>query len=629
MTNNIILIGNISDFNVIPKELINNKNNKKFSFDLDIHEMLNSKGIEHEIADNLLDQTERLQIFDKMIEFRNWHSKIQSNDYEIEGVNLLKLLDSHELGTLLISHLINLLLIKRIIKKENPTKIITTTIFSKSVRSITKNSDIVIEIFQNDSVKSLFWDKITVKFNFGRKPITFKISKRTYQKIKNLLETTMGFFYDFWFNVNNSKKKSIIFLEFNPQLFSKFFEAMKNFDGDIILINQRRSAIWNKSSLNTIRKSNSKVLKNDKILSKEKKQEIQSLTNKFSHKINELFENSTFFNSLFKIEDVSFWDEIKDTMKNTFSNRLIQYITTIYCAKIIFETTDVKCIVSLNETGETEKSILEFNKNKSPSILLEHGFVERIKKTHRFDVLSDYINFKDKISVWGPIKKEFLIDEYSVDEKKIIVSGSPRHDNYFKSRLERKNNKMLTLLLAPAPLSDIYGSSNTILKLRFNKIIKNILSIVEKLENVKIIVKLHPIQLKHNDEIKSLFQTLNNKIPIYLWTPVIDTINKADIVLVITPDIPGTSTMLLESMILGKPTMNIFFDDKIPEFNHIQKNTTFSILDHFDLENKLQKFLFDKEFQNELIKNADNFVSEYMSNRGNASEKLASILKSY
>jgi len=629
LTNNIILIGNISDFNVIPKELINNKNNKKFSFDLDIHEMLNSKGIEHEIADNLLDQTERLQIFDKMIEFRNWHSKIQSNDYEIEGVNLLKLLDSHELGTLLISHLINLLLIKRIIKKENPTKIITTTIFSKSVRSITKNSDIVIEIFQNDSVKSLFWDKITVKFNFGRKPITFKISKRTYQKIKNLLETTMGFFYDFWFNVNNSKKKSIIFLEFNPQLFSKFFEAMKNFDGDIILINQRRSAIWNKSSLNTIRKSNSKVLKNDKILSKEKKQEIQSLTNKFSHKINELFENSTFFNSLFKIEDVSFWDEIKDTMKNTFSNRLIQYITTIYCAKIIFETTDVKCIVSLNETGETEKSILEFNKNKSPSILLEHGFVERIKKTHRFDVLSDYINFKDKISVWGPIKKEFLIDEYSVDEKKIIVSGSPRHDNYFKSRLERKNNKMLTLLLAPAPLSDIYGSSNTILKLRFNKIIKNILSIVEKLENVKIIVKLHPIQLKHNDEIKSLFQTLNNKIPIYLWTPVIDTINKADIVLVITPDIPGTSTMLLESMILGKPTMNIFFDDKIPEFNHIQKNTTFSILDHFDLENKLQKFLFDKEFQNELIKNADNFVSEYMSNRGNASEKLASILKSY
>jgi len=629
LTNNIILIGNISDFNVIPKELINNKNNKKFSFDLDIHEMLNSKGIEHEIADNLLDQTERLQIFDKMIEFRNWHSKIQSNDYEIEGVNLLKLLDSHELGTLLISHLINLLLIKRIIKKENPTKIITTTIFSKSVRSITKNSDIVIEIFQNDSVKSLFWDKITVKFNFGRKPITFKISKRTYQKIKNLLETTMGFFYDFWFNVNNSKKKSIIFLEFNPQLFSKFFEAMKNFDGDIILINQRRSAIWNKSSLNTIRKSNSKVLKNDKILSKEKKQEIQSLTNKFSHKINELFENSTFFNSLFKIEDVSFWDEIKDTMKNTFSNRLIQYITTIYCAKIIFETTDVKCIVSLNETGETEKSILEFNKNKSPSILLEHGFVERIKKTHRFDVLSDYINFKDKISVWGPIKKEFLIDEYSVDEKKIIVSGSPRHDNYFKSRLERKNNKMLTLLLAPAPLSDIYGSSNTILKLRFNKIIKNILSIVEKLENVKIIVKLHPIQLKHNDGIKSLFQTLNNKIPIYLWTPVIDTINKADIVLVITPDIPGTSTMLLESMILGKPTMNIFFDDKIPEFNHIQKNTTFSILDHFDLENKLQKFLFDKEFQNELIKNADNFVSEYMSNRGNASEKLASILKSY
>ena len=55
----------------------------------------------------------------------------------------------------------------------------------------------------------------------------------------------------------------------------------------------------------------------------------------------------------------------------------------IFNVKYFFNNSDVKCIVHLNEVGETEKSFLEF-KNNIPSILLEHGFVERIEKTKMF-----------------------------------------------------------------------------------------------------------------------------------------------------------------------------------------------------------------------------------------------------
>jgi len=623
------LIGTISDFSVIPQTVIEDKNIKKFSFDYDIHENLNNKKIEHEIADELLNQNERLQIFDKMIEFRNWHSKIRSEDYEIEGVNLLKILDSHEFGTFLMSNLINLMLIKKIIKKENPSKIITTNFFSKIVESIIKDTNTKTEFFQNNSKKSLFWDKITIKYNLGKIPISFNISRRTYGKIKNFLETSMGFLYNFWFNVDNSKKKSIVFLEFNPQLFSKFFESMKDFEGDVILVNQRRSAIWSKSSLDIIRKFNYKILKINNILEKKEKNEINLLTDKFSKRIDSLFEDSAFFNNLFQIEEISFWDLIKETLKQTYLERLSYYISMIYGTKKIFEKSDVKCVVSFNEVGETEKCFLEYNKKRIPSILLEHGFVERIEKTKRFDVLSNYNDFKDKIALWGNVKKEFLITEYDIDAKKIIVTGSPRHDDYFNARQKKKNNETITLLLAPNPISEISGCSSTILKLRFKNIIKNIITIVGKFDNVKIIVKLHPIQLKHNEEIKSIIRKFDDKIPIYLWTSVIDTINQADVVMVISPDIPGTTTMLLESMILGKPTMNIFFDKIIPKFPHVEKNTVFTILDDVNLENNMKKILFDEQFQNELIKNADNFVSKFMSNRGNSSNEFASILKSF
>lgn len=630
MTSQIVLIENTSDFNVIPQSIIEDKDVKKFSFNLDSHKILESNKIEHEIADNILDQKERLQILDKMIEFRDWHSKVKSEDYEIEGVNLLKIFDSHEFGTFLMSKLTNLMLIKRVIEKENPKKIITTNILSKTVELILKGRNIEIEIFQNNSEQSLLWDKITVKYNLGKIPITFNISRRTFLKIKKFLETTMGFFYDFWFDPNTNKKKSIVFLEFNPQLFSKLFKSMKNFDGNIILVNQRRSAIWGRNSIDIIRKSKCKILKIDNIVDNDERTKITLLTEKFSKKFDRLFDDSIFFNNLFKIDDVSFWDLLKETLRRTYSERLFHYITMICNIKNFFDNTDLKCIVSLNEVGETEKSFLEFNKKRIPSILLEHGFVERIGTTKRLDVLSNYVDFKDKIAVWGDIKKKFLINEHGIDAKKIIVSGSPRHDNYFLSRQKKKNKKEITLLLAPNPISDVGGFSYTDLKLRFNKTIKNIFSIVKKFDNVKIIVKLHPIQLKHNEEIKQFFKELDSTIPVYLWTSVIDTINQADAVLVISPDLPGTTTMLLESMILGKPTMNIFFDAKIPEFDHVKNNAVFTVLDDDkNLENNIKKILFDEKFQNELVKNADDYVMKFMNNRGDASEEFASLLKSY
>ena len=628
MTQNIILIENISDFNFIPENIIENKNFKKFSFNLDAHEFLESKKIEHEIADNLLDENERFQIFDKMIEFREWHSKIKSDDYEIEGVNLLKMMDSQEFGSFLIPKLINLITIKRIIEKENPKKIITSTSLSKVIKTIIKNQDIEIKLFENSKDKELlFWDTITIKFNIGKIPIKLNISNDTYLKIKTLFEKILGFVYGFWYNPNNSKKKSLVFLEFNPEFFSNIFKSLKNYDGDIVLVNQRRSAVWGRSSLDAIRKSKCKILKIDNIRNNSEREKIRLLVNEFSKKIDKLFTNSIFFNDFFTIDEISFWELIKETLREKYSQKLFSYISMIFTVKNFFDNSDVKCIVHLNQVGETEKSFLEF-KNNIPSILLEHGFVERIEKTKRYDILSDYPNFNDKIAVWGEIKKKYLIDEYDIDEKKIIVTGSPRHDNYFLSRTKKKNNKQITLLIAPNPISDVSGFSSTNIKLRFKKIITNIISIVKEFDNVKIIVKLHPIQLKHNHEIQLIIKELDNTIPVYLWTSVINTINQANAVIVVSPDIPGTTTMLLESMILGKPTMNVFFDKQIPEFNHVKKNAVFTVLDDDDFSNNFKKFLFDKKFQDDLIDNADNFVMGSISNSNNASEKFASILKS-
>ena len=84
-------------------------------------------------------------------------------------------------------------------------------------------------------------------------------------------------------------------------------------------------------------------------------------------------------------------------MKINYQKKLPSFIQLIYCIKKLFKNQDIRCIVSLNDVGETEKAFHEFNKNNIPSIVLQHGFIERSNETKNFDnldLLISRINFQ-------------------------------------------------------------------------------------------------------------------------------------------------------------------------------------------------------------------------------------------
>ena len=631
MASKVLLIGNVSDIDIISDEILQDEHTKIFSFDLDVHEKLVSKKITHNMADNLLNQEQRMNIFDKLIEFRSWHSNLPSNKIKYENVNLLKLFDSNEFLQSISSKIINSIIIHKIIETEKPSKVFVTTFFSSTIKSIPNNKNFTIHIFDNPFNEELMWDSIPIKFNFGKLNFNFNISKKKYLKLKNIIENSFKLFYNFNFNLNSKNKKNIIFLEFNVQSFSNLFLELKKSDQNVILVNQRRPAIWSKNSFNVVKNSNYKILQLEEILSKEEKVEILKFYHLIIPEINKLWENSIFFNNLFKIDDVVFWDIIKDNLIKSYSEKMYYYVELIASIKKFFDNVDASCIISLNEIGETEKAFLEFNKNKIPSILLEHGFLDKndsVSKVKRYDIMSNYSNFTDKIAVWSETKKSYLIDNYQIDPNRIIVSGSPRHDNYFSSRKNNNNKKEKILLLAPNPINDMDALSTTELKLRFNELIKKIILNIKTLDNVKLIVKLHATSLKHNEEIKLLINKIDKNIPVYLSNSVIDVINSSDAVMVISPE-SGTTTMILESMILGKPTMNIYFENTVPQFNHVKHHAVLSLLDTCDLKDNISKILFDYKFKNELISNADIYLSKYLDYNGNSSKRFAEILKSY
>jgi hypothetical protein len=631
LVSKVILIENIFDVDMISNNEFKDKNTKIFSFNLETHQKLESKKISHEIADNILSRDERNKLFDLCFKLHSWYSNIPPTNFEFEHVNLLKLIDSTGFHLFFMPKLINFVLIKKIIEKESPLEIFSSKIFSTMIQSIIKNNSIITHFFENLSKENFLWDTVPVGFNIGKKNFSFNLSQKKYNKLKNYVELISYNLFKLKFNFNDLKKKNLVFLEFNVIPFSKLFKEMKNFDGNIILVNQRRPAVWNKTSFDIIRKTNCKVLQLNKILTVKEKNNISLLTRNFSDSFNDLWKNFDFSSNLFQFEGISLWNVLKNYLINLYSDKLFSNMQLIASIKKFSNQVDLTCIISLNEIGETEKTFLEFNKKNIPSILLQHGFSDkndRLPEVKRHDALGSYDKFNDKIAVWSEMKKRYLIENYNIDPKRIIVTGSPKHDVYFSSRLKKKNYKEKTILLAPNPISDMTGLSTTKLKLEFNEFIKKLIFTIKNFKNVELIVKLHPFPLKHNEEIKSLIKEIDENIPIYLSNSIIDTINSSDVVLVVSPE-PGTTTMLLESMILGKPTMNIYFEKEIPKFNHVEHDAVFSLLNDCDIKENINKILFDENFQTELIQNADSFISNFLNNRGNSSKTFSEVLKSY
>ena len=147
MVVNLFLINEPTDLDVIDIKQLNSSDSKVFSFNLRVHKSLQKKGIKHEIAENHLSEEDHLKVFDAAVSFREWYkNKPALKDMEYENVNLFSLLDTNEFQSYLIPVLLNFLLIKKIIKSEKPSKIITTSDFSNIVKSLSKRIETELEI---------------------------------------------------------------------------------------------------------------------------------------------------------------------------------------------------------------------------------------------------------------------------------------------------------------------------------------------------------------------------------------------------------------------------------------------------------------------------------------------------
>ena len=207
-------------------------------------------------------------------------------------------------------------------------------------------------------------DQIELRFNVLSKPITIYVSKKTYSKVKNIYENIMCTFFNLWFNPTKNEK-GILLLEFNPAAYKELFMNLNKTNKPIILLNRRRSAIWNKESLKILKKcTNCKILNDKKFLNSNDKSNLSELKKRYHLNLQNLWQNEKLFQRLFSKSGISFWHIVKKKMINLHYNRLDEYLEYLFTVKKALESLNLDSIVMLNETGETENAVLKINKSK-------------------------------------------------------------------------------------------------------------------------------------------------------------------------------------------------------------------------------------------------------------------------
>ena len=624
MVDSLVLIEGSSEINEAIYKITDDDKNKVISFDITAHNALSRLGIVHEKVENYIDINDQ-NLIDKLVidKSHEWYKQEGVSDFlQFENLNLGSLLEL-EITPYFLLIMKNFVGIRRIIEKEKPLFISASPLLGSMVKIIDKNNNIVIQSHTAKMTAALILDRVAISINIGGKLFTIWVSRSLAIKIKNIIESLTNMIFNIKLNLHSvSNKKSIMLIDFNPMLHGHLLKELSRLDENVILLNERRPAVWNLQSLKNVRQCKCKVLRLKDFLNPKLQSIIINKQKELQIRIKEMSLNNK-LEEYFSIADHSFWSSIKENFVSMCLERFNEAIERFELSKELFEKIDVACMLILYAVAPEEKVIIQVAQRfKIPGLILQHGVYPQIQNTERSRILFNIISFTGiKHALWGNETREYFL-QLGVKNDDIILAGSSRHDEFFRMKNKCENNG--TILLAYNYLPETYLGVDTNVFTKFDNILRDVCKISHSVPMKKLIVKLHPGQSIPYDP-THVIHDVNPSTPIYKTQNILDLMKDCDVLVSL-----GPSTILLEAMILGKPTITFAIDPQLYYEDKIFKSgATLLVKTPKDFEDALNNVLFNSEFRNELLQKGKKFVNEYLINQGNSSEFLASFINDH
>ncbi|MBI5859516.1 MAG: UDP-N-acetylglucosamine 2-epimerase [Nitrosarchaeum sp.] len=605
----VILADSLSSIDVIQEYL--KENPVIITFDYSTHKLLTANSIDHEISDDYLDQNEPRQLQKKSLEFSDWFNQEPiKNSLEYNGVNLgaLFFVEFHYFLVPFIKKIVEII---RVFEKYKDATFLATPSLIKMISTITNSATQIGNKVEN----TLLYDQVKVSLS---KSITINLKRDHYLKLKKIFEKVLDLF--FGISEKSEFKKTVLFVEFDTLRYQNLFSNLPKYSLNGVFYGRRHPAFWNWKTYSIIRKSKCKVVTEEKFLGKEINQKIENNISSINSKINKFWDQEEFFKSFFSFQDISFWPIIKSTFVELCKKRMSEAITEIELTIKLFEKVKFTSVLLWSENGFNEQIVLNVaTQFKIPVILLQHGLYRETKEAYEFNKFSGVVPIQSKKFIsWGEATKNYFM-QCGIEESKIHVVGSPIYDDFFEQskQLERKNDYIL--LATSSPTNNIISDLTVKTREKYEHFIQKICKTVVA-ANEKLVIKLHPFQ--DELDITNITEKISPNILVIKHGNFASLVRSCKFLIVI-----DLSTTILEAQIFDKPTLSVSIKDYYLGEPELFKNNSCATADIDSFEKTFQIILKDNDYRNQIIKNGNKFMSEYVSNQGAASKKLLELLE--
>lgn len=613
-----ILVEGKVDLRHIDKNIFN-KDSLIICFDYDSHNSLLNNQIKHKLIEDYFTDEEIKELDELTLKFSTlWYKEKEIEKYlKYENLSLGYLLEL-EIPIYFLKVLKRIVGIKKIIDIEKPNEIISFSL-KNYVEHICKDKEIKLINFGDNIPSGLHFDTMKIPFSFLFFKKNFRISRQNYFKIKNFIDVVSSLLLNSKLTKEEQKKgNNILLLDFSTKIYEDLLKKIQISDKNIVLLNQRKSVIWDLETLKILKNSNCKILsiydfenKNVKKINKVKQTDLNKNLNRFIESKEEL-------RKIFSHNGESFWEIIEKEFYMFISKRFSESIKRIILIEKLFENVNVECILDWAHTGTEEKEINHIaNRHEIKIFCLQHGIMTLNPKFEKYHPLMPVLpSNNSKMLVWGKMMESYLL-EHEISRNEIKIIGSPRHDKYFKSQLADGDNSILIASNLFFPYN--FDGNDTRAYERFVNNLKKILEIIKQNSDKKPIIKLHQAEYF---EIKSIINEIDPSIPIYQYEDSFELLKKCDFLISL-----NYSTIIVDALILNKPTLVVFSEKQnYEEELVIREGAVSTASDLYELENNLKKILSDINFRENLLSKGRIFVDEYFSNHGNSSNYLAKFL---
>jgi len=617
MTKSIILIEHNTNLNLL-KNLDHSKS-KIISLDIVAHKNLLDAHIQHELVENYFEPSDENYIDELIIDkSTNWYKDEEISKLLIfENINLGWLLEI-EIFSYLAQIIKKFVGITRLFEKECFEEVYCSNLLSLMLQNISKN--VKINELSTTSEIDFHFENIEIPLSVGGKLIPIRISRKLALKVKKFVEFLTNILLNSKISLDKNKiKDRILLLDFDIVLYENLISTLsKNFE--IILLNERKPSIWNLESFKIFKKLNSKIIQLKDLKDSQINLKIENESELLNKKLSELFKCESYFQNFFSAYDKSFWSAIKTNFISICNARFKESIQRYILSQKLFEVLDIDKIIVIYNTGFEEKMILFADeKQKVSGLILQHGYLRNPSYLKKYLSISPIMpNPRFKNGLWGNNTYELFL-KLGIPEENLITVGSPRHDHFFNSKKSLPKNIIIFFDSIPNELD--FKSFDTNQLIKNENTIKKICEKLNSLPSHDLIVKLHPGQHVLPYSIKPLIKKIDKNIPIYQSKNIFKFFIKCDLIV-----ISELSTVILEAMILGIPTITYISDNSSDEEEIFKSGASILVHSYDDFQIQLNKILNDSKIRNDLISKGKKFTKKYFSFQGESCNSFLNTL---